>query len=156
MQESKTKQTAYGRNIRRPDAGNYQQSHPLPLIPRQKAVYRAVIDLSTNKHSFEISILTANFQRSPTKCIKWTCNEEVMSVCVCVLYNHMLVRCHTCFMCLTSCTATRSKLNFSNSLATVFREPVLQRILTFHIPNLMSVFRSLGRSKGSVQLRGTG
>jgi hypothetical protein len=50
----------------------------------------------------------------------------------------------------TTTPVTRSKLHFSNSLATVFSEPALQKLLTFLAVKLMSVFRCLGRSKESV------
>jgi len=40
-----------------------------------------------------------------------------------------------------------------NSLITVFSEPVLQTILTFHVPNLISIFLCVGRSKETVQFR---
>jgi hypothetical protein len=33
-------------------------------------------------------------------------------------------------------------------------EPALYRLVTFQVPNLMSIFRSLGRTKVSVQVRG--
>jgi hypothetical protein len=39
---------------------------------------------------------------------------------------------------------------------TVFRDPALYKLLTFQVPNLISVFHSLGRlSKKSVQVRGS-
>jgi hypothetical protein len=50
---------------------------------------------------------------------------------------------------LTSCTATRCKLYFVKSLTTVFNEPALVRLLTFHVPNLTTVFRCVGRNKES-------
>jgi hypothetical protein len=57
---------------------------------------------------------------------------------------------------LTSCTPTRSNLYLASSLETVFRVPVLYKLLTFQVPNLISVFHSLGRlSKKSVQVRGS-
>jgi hypothetical protein len=42
---------------------------------------------------------------------------------------------------------------FPNSLATVFNEPDLYRLLRFHVPNLISIFRWLGRAKQSVLVR---
>jgi hypothetical protein len=36
------------------------------------------------------------------------------------------------------------------SLATVFNEPALYRLLTFHVPNLISIFRCLGRARESI------
>ena len=56
---------------------------------------------------------------------------------------------------LTSCTPTKSNLYLANSLATVVSEPDLYWLRTFQIPNLMSLFHCLGRTKGSVQVRGT-
>ena len=46
---------------------------------------------------------------------------------------------------LTSWTPTKSNLQFPNSLATY----------TFNVPNLMSLFHCLGRTKGSGQAQGT-
>jgi hypothetical protein len=45
---------------------------------------------------------------------------------------------------LTSCTATECNLYFDISFATVMRESDLWRPLTFHVPNLISIFVSLG------------
>jgi hypothetical protein len=57
---------------------------------------------------------------------------------------------------LTSCTPTRSNLYLASSLETVFGDPALYKLLTFQVPNLVSVFHSLGRlSKESVQVRGS-
>jgi hypothetical protein len=42
-----------------------------------------------------------------------------------------------------TCTSTKSNLRLPNSLATVSYEPILQGFLTFHVPNLMSIFRCL-------------
>jgi hypothetical protein len=56
---------------------------------------------------------------------------------------------------LTSYTPTKSNLYFDISSATVRSEPALYRLLTFHVPNLTSLFLSLGRlSEESVQVRG--
>jgi hypothetical protein len=53
-----------------------------------------------------------------------------------------------------SCTPTTSCLYFDSSFATVMSEPALFRLLTFHIPNLMSIFLSLGHlSKESVHVQ---
>jgi hypothetical protein len=57
---------------------------------------------------------------------------------------------------LTSCTPTKSNLYLASSLETVIGEPVLYKLLTFHVPNLISIFHSLGHlSKESVQVRGS-
>jgi hypothetical protein len=57
---------------------------------------------------------------------------------------------------LSSCTPTKSYLYLASSLETVFREPALYKLLTFQVPNLISIFHSLGRlSKESVQVRGS-
>jgi hypothetical protein len=57
---------------------------------------------------------------------------------------------------LTSCTPTKSNLYLASSLETVYREPTLYKLLTFQVPNLISVFHSLARlSKESVQVRGS-
>jgi hypothetical protein len=55
---------------------------------------------------------------------------------------------------LASCTPTKSKLYLDSSLETVVKEPALYKHLTFHNPNLMSVFHCLGSlSRESVQVR---
>jgi hypothetical protein len=55
---------------------------------------------------------------------------------------------------LTSCPPTKFNLYLDSSLETVIRVPALYKILMFHVPNLMSIFRRLGRSsKESVQVR---
>ena len=41
---------------------------------------------------------------------------------------------------LTSCTPTRSNLYLANSLAAALSEPALYRLLTFHAPNIISLF----------------
>jgi hypothetical protein len=41
-----------------------------------------------------------------------------------------------------------------NILATVFNEPALQKLLIFHMPNLISLFRCLDRARESVHFRG--
>jgi hypothetical protein len=57
---------------------------------------------------------------------------------------------------LTSYTPTKSNLYLASSLETVIWEPALYKLLTFHVPNLISIFRRLGRlSKKSVQVRGS-
>ena len=56
---------------------------------------------------------------------------------------------------LTFCRPTECNLYLANSLAAaVVRESDLQRLLKFQIPNLMSVFHCLGRTKVSVQVLG--
>ena len=45
---------------------------------------------------------------------------------------------------LTSCTPTKSNLYLANSLAAAVNEPALYRLLTFQVPNLMSLFHLLG------------
>jgi hypothetical protein len=44
---------------------------------------------------------------------------------------------------LMSCTPTKSDLYFGNSFYTVTKEPVLCKLLMFHLLNLISVFRNL-------------
>jgi len=51
---------------------------------------------------------------------------------------------------LSNCTTTKCNLYFVNPLATV-----VYRFLTFHVPNLMSLFHCLCYTKGSVQACGT-
>jgi hypothetical protein len=46
---------------------------------------------------------------------------------------------------LTSCTPTEPHLYLDSSLETVIREPALYKLLMFYVPNLMSIFRRLGR-----------
>ena len=55
---------------------------------------------------------------------------------------------------LTSCTPTKSNLYLANSLAAAVSQTALYRLLTFHVPNLMSLFRCLLLTKVSVQFRG--
>jgi hypothetical protein len=50
---------------------------------------------------------------------------------------------------------TLSSSEWYNSVATVFSEPAVWRLLTFRVPNLISIFSWLGSSKGSVQFRGS-
>jgi hypothetical protein len=51
---------------------------------------------------------------------------------------------------------TISNIYFDSSLKAVVREPTLCKFLTFHNPNLISIFRRLGSlSKESVQARGS-
>ena len=47
---------------------------------------------------------------------------------------------------LNSCTPTKSNLYLDNSLAAAVSEPVLYRLLTLHVPNLMSLFHCLGHT----------
>jgi hypothetical protein len=54
---------------------------------------------------------------------------------------------------LTSCTPTKSNFYLANSLATVISDPDLHMLLTFHVPKLLSFFRSWGRTKESVQVQ---
>jgi hypothetical protein len=57
---------------------------------------------------------------------------------------------------LTSCASTKCNLYLYSSHETVMREPALCKFLTFHISNLVSIFRCLGRlSKKSVQVQGS-
>ena len=46
---------------------------------------------------------------------------------------------------LSSCTPTKSNLYLANSLATAVSDPNLYRFLTFHVPNLISLFHCLCR-----------
>ena len=56
---------------------------------------------------------------------------------------------------LTSCTLTKSDLYLANSLAAAaVGDPNLYRLLTFHVPNLMSLFHCLCHTKGSAQAPG--
>jgi len=52
-------------------------------------------------------------------------------------------------------TPTKSNLYFANSLTAVVSEPYPYSLLTFHVPNVMSLFRWLCRTKVSVQIRGS-
>jgi hypothetical protein len=63
------------------------------------------------------------------------------------MYNPLPVQCHPSPI---WPPYTKSNLHFPISLTTVFKEPVLYRLLTFHVPNLMSILRCLGRAKESV------
>ena len=56
----------------------------------------------------------------------------------------------------TAITSTRHlSLPLANFLAAAVSEPALHRLLTFQVPNLMSLFRCLGCTKVSVQVRGS-
>jgi hypothetical protein len=68
-----------------------------------------------------------------------------------------IILCHSVppFSHLTSCTPAKSNLHFPNYLATIFNEPALQKLLTFHVPNLISIFQCLGHARESVQLWGS-
>jgi hypothetical protein len=63
-----------------------------------------------------------------------------------------------CFYCaslsqLTYCTPTKSNLYLANFLAAAVSEPALYRLVMFKVPNLMSLFRCLDRTKVPVQVR---
>ena len=67
-------------------------------------------------------------------------------------YNSLLLLCPLLFH-LTSCTPTKSNLFLANSLAAAVSETALYRLLTFDVPNLISLFRCLIPTKVSVQAR---
>jgi hypothetical protein len=46
---------------------------------------------------------------------------------------------------LTSCPSPQYNLYFDSSFTTVISIPTLYKLTTFHVPNLMSMFLSLGR-----------
>ena len=50
-------------------------------------------------------------------------------------------------------SSAKSNLYLANSLGAAVNEPALYRLLTFQIPNLMSLFLCLDRTKESVQAR---
>ena len=54
---------------------------------------------------------------------------------------------------LNSWILTKCNLCLANSLAAVVREPDLCRLLTFQVPNLLSLFHCLGCTKVSVQFQ---
>jgi hypothetical protein len=67
-------------------------------------------------------------------------------------YNPLIVLCP---LCPTSHPAHPLNLTYlANCLAAAVSEPTLLRLLTFQVPNHMSLFCSLGRTKVSVQVRG--
>ena len=66
-------------------------------------------------------------------------------------YNALFLPCP---LCPTSWRPTKSNLYLASSLAAALNEPALYRSLTFQVPNLMSFFRCLGRTRISVQVRG--
>ena len=70
-------------------------------------------------------------------------------------YNPLLLPCPLLSH-LTSSTPTKSNLYLANSLAAAVNEPALYRLLSFQVPNLMSLFRWLGRTKVLIQVRGKG
>jgi hypothetical protein len=52
-----------------------------------------------------------------------------------------------------TCTSTKSNVHLDSSFKTVIREPTLCKLLLFHMPNLISIFCSLGHLlKKSVQV----
>ena len=65
-----------------------------------------------------------------------------------------MVRCCSCSVPLITDLSQPKITSLANSLATVISEPDLYRLLTFQVPNLMFLFRCLGRTKISVQVRG--
>ena len=54
---------------------------------------------------------------------------------------------------LTSCTPTKYNLYLAISVVTGVSDPYLCRLLTFHVPNLFSLFHCLGCSEGTFQAR---
>jgi hypothetical protein len=54
---------------------------------------------------------------------------------------------------LTYCTPTKSIVYLANSLAAAISEPALYKLLAFEVPNLVSLFCCLGRTKVSVQVQ---
>jgi len=54
---------------------------------------------------------------------------------------------------LTPCTPTKSNLYFASSLAAALSEPDLYSLLTFHVPNLLSLFLCLGHAIGSFEVQ---
>jgi len=67
-------------------------------------------------------------------------------------YNSPLIQCPL-FPHFTSRTSTKSTSCFVNSLATLVGEGVLYRPLTFHQPNIISLFHCLGLTKVAAQAR---
>jgi hypothetical protein len=57
---------------------------------------------------------------------------------------------------LTSCTPIKSNFHFNISSATVLSKPALYRLLTFHVPNLMSIPLSLISILAEVTIQGEG
>jgi hypothetical protein len=55
------------------------------------------------------------------------------------------------FSYLTSSAPDKSNLQFSKSLANAFNEPILQRLLTVQVTNLISIFTLIYRSTGLPQ-----
>ena len=89
-------------------------------------------------------------------CTKKTCSQFMIFVSFSIEknYNPVLLPCPPLSH-VTSCTPTKSNSYLANSVATVISESDLHRLLTVHVPNLMSLFHCLGRTKGSVQVWGT-
>jgi len=83
---------------------------------------------------------------------KKSCSQLMIFVLFCI--EKIIIPCSYCapFFPLTSCTLTKSNLYLANSLTTAVSEPALYRLLTFHVPNLMSVFHCLDHIRGSVQV----
>jgi len=65
-----------------------------------------------------------------------------------------MVRCSSCSAPLITDLSQPKTESLANSLATVISETALYRLLTFPVPNLMPLFRCLGRTKILVQVRG--
>ena len=65
-----------------------------------------------------------------------------------------MARCSSCSAPLITDLSQPKITWLANSLATVISEPDLYRLLTFQVPNFMSLLRCLGRTKISVQVRG--
>jgi hypothetical protein len=96
--------------------------------------------------SSDTSVLTRATRRNiPEDTIPHSHRRENLKPCVVPLPSH-----------LTSCTPTKSNLYLDSSLETVFREPALSKLPTFHFPTLISMSRPLGRlPKISVHVRGS-
>jgi hypothetical protein len=56
----------------------------------------------------------------------------------------------------TYCSSSKSTLYFYITFSTIMSEPDLHKLLTFRVPNLISIFHSIGRlAKKSIQARGS-
>ena len=85
---------------------------------------------------------------------KKSCSQLVIFISFSI--EKIIIPCSYCalFVPPNLCTPTKSDLYLANSLAAVINEPALYRLLTFQVPNLISLFRCLGRTRVSIQVRG--
>jgi len=118
----------------------YIQNNDITLATSQKYVWR----LLTNK------LYSLNCRYYSVLC-KQSCSQMMVVVLFSMVQNIIPCSYSSPFVpANTSCTPNKCYLFLANSLATVVSEPDLFRLLTFHVPNFMSFFHCLHRTRVSV------